>query len=212
MVEAETPLEIEQAISNYLNQGGAPEHLQKEIKKLQDKRFLGPSQTITIDTSGDGINEIVLAINFAPLRGGSYLDVHGNLYIYNCTDDQYDVIQIVAGEFADTLEILAIENLVGSDAPEILIKRRWSYLDSYYEFVELYMLKGDGWILSFKTYEVRCGIQTELKDGSNGRKELIIISRNEDDCSDESLIGTTSTYIFDDNEVKLIHDESSSSP
>jgi hypothetical protein len=102
---------------------------------------------------------------------------------------------------------------LGSDVPEILISRKWSYLDSYYEFVELYMLKDNGWILSFKTYEAPCGIQTELTNGSNGYKELIIISRNEcPESSDESFMGTKSTYKFEDNEVILIQEESFSSP
>jgi hypothetical protein len=108
---------------------------------------------------------------------------------------------------------LAVENLLGSDAPEILISRRWIYLDSYYEFVEMYMLKEEGWILSFHTYESQCAVQTDLKDGSNGYKELIIVEST--GCSPtiyNPFRSRKSIYEFRDNEVKLIHVEWLPSP
>ena len=205
----ETVSEIEQSVLDYLNQGGSAERLQTELNKLQDTSIIDRTQVITVDTDGDGVQEIVLSINYGPPKSGSYLDVYGNLYIYNCDAGKYNVTLIVGREFADTQKILAVENLLGSDTPEILISRWWSYLDSYYEFVEMYMLKEDGWVVSFKTYESPCGIQTELANGSNGHKELIITSKS--DCpkgSGESLTGTKSTYEFEDNGVRLIKEES----
>lgn len=212
--EAETESEVEQAIMTYLNQGGYPEQLQNEIKHLEDKYNLGPSQVIMVDINGDGIKEIVLAINFGPAPvGGDYLDIHGNLYIYNCADGKYDVTQVVAGEFADTLKILTVENLLSSNAPEILISRRWIYLDSYYEFVELYMLTDKGWALTFQSPDFRCGIQAKLKNRGDGRKELVITGSNHcPNDTDASLTGEKWTYEFEENEVKLIQEEPFPSP
>jgi hypothetical protein len=207
--DEEWPAEIEQAVLDYLNQGGFPQQLQKEMNKINDKGILGPSQVFIVDMNTDDIREIVLAINFGPAPiGGSYLDVHGNLYIYNCVDGKYDVTQVVAGDFADTLKILAIENLLGSDAPEILISRRWTYLDSYYEFVEVYTLTEEGWVLSFQSPDSRCGIQAELKNRADGRKELVITGSNHcPNDTDASLTGKKRTYAFEGNEVKLIQEE-----
>ena len=208
-----TESEIEQAILEYLNQGGSPEQLQDEIKKLQETSILDLSQVFTIDTNSDAIREIVLANTFGPPEAGDYKDIHSNLHIYQCAGGKYDDVLIVEGEPADTFEILAVENLSGSDSPEILISRRWTYLDIYFEFVEMYILKEEGWILSFKSEETECEIQTELGDGRNGHKELIIISGN--DCSnnaDESLMDKKWTYAFEENEVKLIQEGPFPSP
>jgi len=214
LLGGETPAEIEPAILEYLNHGGAPEQLQDELRNLEDKYNVGPSQVIMVDTNGDGVREIVLAINFGPLPvAGSYLDIHGNLYIYNCVDSKYDVTKIVAGEFADTLKILAVENLLGSNVPEILIIRRWIYPDSYYEFVEMYMLQDDGWTLSFQSPDSRCGIQTELKTGTDGRKELVLTGSNHcPNDTETSLTGKKWTYEFEANEVKLVQEEPFPSP
>jgi len=210
----ETVFEIEQAILDYLNQGGSPEQLQTEIKKLQDTSIVGPTQVIKVDTNGDDIQEIVLAINFGPPKvSGDYMDVHGNVHIYDCADHKYNDTEIVEGYFADTQTILAVENLLGSDAPEILISRRYTYLDIYFEAVEMYMLKEEGWMLSFNTSESQCAVQTDLKDGSNGYKELIIVEGT--GCSPSiynPFRSRKSTYEFRDNEVELIHDEWLPSP
>jgi hypothetical protein len=209
----ETVSEIEQSILDYLNQGGSAEQLQMELNKLQDTSIIDRSQVISVDTDSDGIQEIVLSINYGPPKSGDYLDVHGNLYIYNCDAGKYNATLIVGREFADTQKILAVENLLGSDTLEILILRRWTYLDIYFEAVEMYMLTEVGWNLSFKSEETPCGIQTELREASNRRKELIIIAGN--DCSnrgDQSRIGKKSVYAFEDNEVKLLQEEPLPSP
>lgn len=203
----ETVPEIEQAVLGYLNQGGSAERLQLEINKLPDTSIVDRTQVITVDTDGDGIQEIVLAIKFGPPISGSYLDIYGNLYIYNCDAGKYDVTKIVAGEFADTQEILAVENLLGSETAEILISRRWTYLDIYFEAVEMYMFTDDGWKLSFKSDETPCKIQTELRNGSTGHKELIITSNNQ--CSNDTGESPTSKkwiYEFGDIEVRLLQE------
>jgi hypothetical protein len=203
----ETVSEIEQSILDYLNQGGSAEQLQIELNKLQDTSIIDRSQVISVDTDSDGIQEIVLSINYGPPKSGDYLDVHGNLYIYNCDAGKYNATLIVGREFADTQKILAVENLLGSDTPEILISRRWTYLDIFFEAVEIYMLKEDGWTLAFKSAETACGIQTELRKESIGQKELIITSSNE--CSigtDESPTSEKWIYEFEDNEVKLVEE------
>ena len=203
----ETVSEIEQSVLDYLNQGGSAEQLQTEITKLQDTTIVYRNQVITIDTDGDGIQEIVLSINYGPPKSGDYLDVHGNLYIYNCDTGKYNATLIVGREFADTQKILAVENLLGSDAPEIMISRRWTYLGIYFEAVEIYMHNEDSWTLAFKSVETPCGIQTELRNGSNGHKELIITSSNECSISaDESPISEKWIYEFENNEVKLVEE------
>lgn len=211
--EGETISEIEQAILDYLNQGGFPEQLQTELKKLQDTSIVGPTQVFIVDTNSDGLQEIVLAINFTPPVGGDYMDIHGNVHIYNCADGKYNDTEIVEGYFADTQKILAVENLLGSDPPEILISRRYTYLDIYFEAVEMYMFKEGGWALFFNSEEIPCGIQTQLKNGSSGHKELIIVGSS--DCSNNNDKSPTSkkwTYAFEENEVKLIREELYSSP
>ena len=75
----------------------------------------------------------------------------------------------------------------------------------YYDAVEMYMLKKDGWTLAFKSVETPCEIHTELRNGSNGHKELIIMSSNA--CSIGTNEPPTSEkwiYEFEDNEVKLV--------
>jgi hypothetical protein len=211
--EGETVPEIEQAILDYLNQGGSPAKLQTEIKRLQDTSIVGPTQVITVDINDDSIQEIVLAINFGPPVSGDYMDIRRNVHIYNCADGEYIDTKIVEGWFADTQKVLAVDNFLGSDAPEILMSRRWTYLDIYFEAVELYMLQEDGWIFFFKSEETPCGIQTELKNGSTRHKELIIIGSR--DCSnnaDETHIGKKWIYSFENNEVKLIQEVSFPSP
>jgi hypothetical protein len=205
-----TVYEIEQAILDYLNQGGFPERLPIEIEKLQQTSAVNPAQVFTTDTNGDGVHEIVLALNFGPPVSGDYrADVH----IYDCVDGKYNDATMVEGIFADTLKILAVENLLGADAPEILLYRRWTYLDRNPEFVELWMLTAEGWAVSFKSPNSLCGIQGELKIGTNGRKELVIVASNQ--CHNDTgaiLIGTRQTYEFEENEVKLIGEEPFSSP
>jgi hypothetical protein len=203
----ETVSEIEQSVLDYLNQGGLAERLQTELSKLQDTSIIDRTQVIMVDTDGDDMQEIVLSINYGPPKSGSYLDVFGNLYIYNCDAGQYKVTQIVGGEFADTQKILAVENLLGSDAPEIMISRRWSYVGSYYDAVEMYMLKKDGWTLAFKSVETSCELQADVRNRSNGHKELIIMSSNAcSDDTDESSTIKTWIYELEDNEVKLVQE------
>jgi hypothetical protein len=209
--EAGTGSEAEQVVLDYLDQGGSPEQLQKEIKKLG--AILDSSQVFTTDINGDGINEVVLAINFAPPRSGSYLDMHGDLFIYNCADSKYDVTKVIAGEEAESIEILAVKNLLDSDVPEILVSRKWFYMSSCEEFVELYSSTKQGWVSSFKTDESPCAMKIKLKDESNGRKVLVIEGSR--GCSYSSCgpaRGRKWTYEFEGNAVKLIGDELLPSP
>jgi hypothetical protein len=205
-----TYYEIEQAILDYLNQGGSPERLPIEIKKLQQTSIVDPSQVFTTDTNGDGIKEIVLALNFGPPVSGDYM---GDVHIYSCVDGKYNDATMVEGIFAETLKILAVENLLGSDTPDILIFRRWAYQDIYHQYVELWILTAERWAIAFKSPDSHCGIQSELKTGTEGRKELVIIASNR--CSndtDASLTSTKWTYVFEENEVKLLQEESFPSP
>ena len=206
----ETDYEIEQAILDYLNQGGSPERLPIEIKKLQQTSTVNPAQVFTTDTNGDGVREIVLALNFGPPVSGDYM---GDVHIYSCVDGKYNDATMVEGIFAETLKILAVENLLGSDAPEILLYRRWTNLDRYREFVELWVLTAEGWALSFKSPSSLCGIQGELKIGANSRKELVIVGSNH--CPNDTgaaLTGIKQTYEFAESEVKLIAEEPFPSP
>lgn len=206
----ETVYEVEQAILGYLNRGCPPERLPIEIKKLHKTSIVDPTQVFTTDTNGDGSQEIVLALNFGPPVGGEYLaDVH----IYHCVDGKYTDSTMVEGTFAETLKILAVENLVGSDTPDILIFRRWTYQDIIHQYVELWILTAEGWTISFKSPDSHCGIQTELRNGADGRKELVIIASNHCPNNPEaSLTSTKWTYAIEENEVKLLQEELLPSP
>ena len=202
----ETVYETEQAILDYLNQGGSPERLPIEIKKLHQTPVVDPTQVFTTDINSDGIQEIILAINFGPPMSEDYM---GDVHIYSCVDGKYNYATMVEGYFAETLKILAVENLVESESPEILIFRRWDYQDIYHQYVELWILTPEGWAISFKSPDTHCGIQTELRNGTDGRKELMIIASNH--CPDNpnaSLTSTKWTYVFEENEVKLLQEES----
>jgi len=205
-----TYYEIEQAILDYLNQGGFPERLPVEIKKLQQTSIVDPSQVFTTDTNDDGVKEIVLALNFGPPVSGDYM---GDVHIYSCIDGKYNDATMVEGIFAETLKILAVENLVGSDTPDILIFRRWTYQDIIHQYTELWILTAEGWAISFKSPDSHCGIQTELRNGTDGRKELVIIASNHcPNNPDASLTSTKWTYVFEENEVKLMQEELLPSP
>ncbi len=124
ILEAKTGGEAQQAILDYLNQGGFIEQLQKEIKNLGT--IVDSYQVFVTDTNDDSVKEIIVAINFAPPKNGDWEDAYGNLSIYNCVDGSYHVTNI-AGEKREKIKVLAVENLLNSNVPEILVSRQWSF-------------------------------------------------------------------------------------
>ena len=208
--EAKTGNEAEQVILDFLNQGGSTEQLPKEITNLGD--IVDSSQVFINDTNDDGVNEIVVAINFAPPQNGDWEDAYGNLSIYNCVDGSYDVTKI-AGEKLEKIKVLAVENLLSTEVPEILVSKQWFFMSGCDEFIEMYSQDKGDWSSSFKSDESVCEMKTELKNESNGHKELIIEGTR--GCSYSACgpaRGRKWIYEFTDNEVKLKSDELLPSP
>jgi len=176
MHEAKTGKEAEQIIFEYLNKGGLPEQLQYQISNLG--QIVDSYQEIKIDVNMDGIQEIVIAINFAPPKGGGLEDAYSNLSIYSCANGSYQIKKI-AGEGMQTIKIISVENLLDTEQPELLVAKDLIFFRSggCYEFVEMYSLKPRGWFSSLKTDEFLCDINTELKSIDAGGKELIIEGR-----------------------------------
>jgi tetratricopeptide (TPR) repeat protein len=103
---------------------------------------------------------------------------------------------------------MAVENLLASEVPEILVSNKYIYMNSCDEFVEVYSFAKQGWVSSFHTEASPCEMQTELKNGSNRRKQLIIVSNkgcSYNGCGPQR--GRKWVYEFGSDGVILINEE-----
>ena len=199
--DAGTGNEAEQSILDYLNQGGSIEQLQNEIISLGT--IVDSSQVFTTDINSDGLNEIVVAVNFAPPRGGGWEDAYGYLSIYNCVNNSFEVTKI-ADEKSTKIKILVVDNLLKSAIPEILVSRQLLFFGGCDEFVEMFSLNKSNWVSIFKTEESVCEMKIEFTNNSDGYEEMTIEGIR--GCSYSACgpaRGTKSVYDFTGDEVAL---------
>jgi hypothetical protein len=203
--EAETEAEAEQYILDYLNQGGSPEKLQKELPNLGT--ILDTFQVFIKDVNNDGANEILIATNFHPPEGGDLYEAEGKLSLYDCIDDAYKATNII-WDNPENINIIVWEDLLGSEIPEILVKRQAIYMSGGCdEYAELYSQTQKGWVSSFTSDFSGCGMKIDLKVASDGQKELLLEGQR--GCSYLSCgpwRGEKWTYKFLNNKVELVVD------
>jgi hypothetical protein len=206
--KATTGDEADKFILQYLNLGGSPEQLSTQIKNLGP--IVDSFQVFIMDVNGDGIKDIIVAINFNPPESEDWTAMAAGLYEYTCVDGVFQV-QKIAGERMEKIEILALDNFLGSKNVDVLVKEGL-YSDGYSEILDLYSLSGQNWFSSFETDEFPGSLKVEL-DNANGNRQLVIEGiRYCGSMLCNHWRKRRVTYEFHEGKVDLVKDELLPSP